>query len=358
MVSASGTSRLNGTYQTTGEEQRHISSTIVQNDAFKANPPGTLRAEANHVERNSLRCTNTFKMGTWTVRGMNEGKLDIVKREMIRNNIDILGISELHWTGNGYFKSDDFMVYFSGNDITRRKGVAFIVNKKIANCLISYRPINDRIMAIQIRGKPLNLTLIQVYAPTTDATEDEIELFYAEIHKTLKQTSKKDIVYLMGDFNAKVGNKEETNIIGKFGLGERNEAGERLFQFCIESRMRITNTWFMQPKRRLYTWTSPNGQHRNQIDYILCNHKWKSSIHAVKTLPGSDCGSDHQLLIAKVKLRLIKIKKKTLPKKFDVNKITPQYTVSCYLICNQTNYVKVSNLSLQKQLKNMSHLVQ
>ncbi|CAF4364413.1 unnamed protein product, partial [Rotaria magnacalcarata] len=108
----------------------------------------------------------------------------------------------------------------------------------------------------------------------------------------------------MGDWNAKVGSKPITGITGNFGLGDRNEAGDRLLEFCHNNYLFITNTCFQQPKRRLYTWTSPNGQYKNQIDYILCSQRWRSSIQLAKTRPGADCGSDHELLIAKFQIKL------------------------------------------------------
>ena len=100
-------------------------------------------------------------------------------------------------------------------------------------------------------------------------------------------------------------------VTGKFGLGIRNEAGQRLIEFCQEKALVIANTLFQQHKRRLYTWTSSDGQHRNQIDYILCSQKWRSSIQSAKTRPGADCGSDHELLITKFRLKLKKVGKTT-----------------------------------------------
>ena len=107
----------------------------------------------------------------------------------------------------------------------------------------------------------------------------------------------------MGDWNAKVGNQGT----GKFGLEVQNKTGQRLIEFCQENALVIANTLFQQYKRRLYTWTSPDGQHRNQIDYILCSQRWQSSIQSAKTRPGADCGSDHELLIAKFRLKLKKV---------------------------------------------------
>ena len=98
---------------------------------------------------------------------------------------------------------------------------------------------------------------------------------------------------------------------GKFGLVIRNEAGQRLIEFCQENALVIANILFQQHKRRLYTWTSPDGQHWNQIDSILCSQRWRSSIQSTKTRPGADCGSDHELLIAKLRLKLKKVGKTT-----------------------------------------------
>ena len=114
----------------------------------------------------------------------------------------------------------------------------------------------------------------------------------------------------MRDWNAKAGSQEVPGRTGKFGLGVHNEAGQNLIKFCQENALVIANTFFQQHKRRLYTWTSPGGQHRNQIDYILCSQRWRRSIQSAKTRQGVDCGSDHELLIAKFRLKLQKVGKK------------------------------------------------
>ena len=124
--------------------------------------------------------------------------------------------------------------------------------------------------------------------------------------------------------NAKVGSQEIPGVTGKFGLGVWNEAGQRLIEFCQEKELVIANTLFQQHKRRLYTWTSPDGQHQNQIDYI-CSQRWRSSIQSTKTRPGDDCGSDHELLITKFGCKLKKIGKTTV--RYDLNQIPYDYTV-------------------------------
>ena len=158
-------------------------------------------------------------------------------------------------------------------------------------------------ISVHFQGKPFNITVIQVYAPTRNAEEDEVEWFYENLQDLLELTTQKDVLFITGDWNAKVGSQETPGVTGKFGFGVRNEAGQRLVEFCQESTLVIVNTFFQQHKRRLYTWTSTDGQHRNQIDYIHCGQRWRSSIQSTKTRPGADCDSHHELLIAKFILK-------------------------------------------------------
>ena len=137
---------------------------------------------------------------------------------------------------------------------------------------------NDRIISIRFQGKPFIITVIQVYAPTSNA--EEAERFYEDLQDLLELTPKKDVLLIIGDWNAKVGSQETPGVTGKFGLGIQNEAGQRLIEFCQENALLIANTLFQQHKRRLCTWRSPDGQHRNQTDYILCSQKWRSSIQS------------------------------------------------------------------------------
>ena len=119
----------------------------------------------------------------------------------------------------------------------------------------------------------------------------------------------------------KVGSQETPGVTGIFGLGVQNEAGQRVIEFCQENALVIANTLFQHHKRRLYTWTSPDGQHWNQIDYILCSQRWRRSIQSAKTRPGADCGSDRERLIAKFRMKLKKVEKTTRPFRYDLYQI-------------------------------------
>ena len=135
---------------------------------------------------------------------MNQGKLEVVKQEMARVNINILGISELKWTGMGEFNSDDHYIYYCGQESLRRNGVAIMVNKRVRNAVLGCNLKNDRMISIRFKGKPFNITVIQVYAPTSNAEEAEVERFYENLQDLLELTPKKDVLFIIGDWNAKV----------------------------------------------------------------------------------------------------------------------------------------------------------
>ena len=174
---------------------------------------------------------------------MNQGKLQVVKQDMARVNVDILGISELRWTGMGEFNSDDHYIYYCGDESLRRNGVAIIVNKRFQNAVFGCNLKNDRVISVHFQGKPFNITEIQVYALTSNAEEAEVERFYEDLQDLLEPTPKKDIFFIIGDWNAKVGSQETPKISGKFGLGVQNEAGQRLIGFCQENALVIASTF-------------------------------------------------------------------------------------------------------------------
>ena len=184
---------------------------------------------------------------------------------------------------------------------------------RVRNAVFGCNLKNDRMISVRFQGKPFNIMVIQAYAPTSNVEEAEVERFYEDLQDLLELTPKKDVLFIIGDWNAKVGSQETPGETGKFGLRIWNEAGQRLVEFYQDNALVIANTLFQQHKRRLYTWTSPDDQHRNQIDYILCSQRWTSSLQSTKTRPGADCGPDHELLIAKFRLKLKKVGKTTRP---------------------------------------------
>ena len=132
---------------------------------------------------------------------------------------------------NGEFNSDDHYIYYCGQESLRRNGVAIIVNKRVRNAVLGCNLKNDRMISLRFQGKPLNITVIQVYALTSNAEEPEVEWFYEDLKDLLELTPKKNVLFIMGDWNAKVGHQETPGVTGKFGLGIRNEAEQRLIEF-------------------------------------------------------------------------------------------------------------------------------
>ena len=152
----------------------------------------------------------------------------------------------------GEFNSDDHYIYYWGQESLRRNGVALIVNKRVQHAVLGCNLKNERTILFCFQGKPFNITVIQVYAPTTNAEEAEVERFYEDLQDLLELTPKKDVLFIVGDWNEKVGSWEIPRVTGKFGLGVKNEAGQRLIEFCQENALVIANTLFQQHKRQIY----------------------------------------------------------------------------------------------------------
>ena len=169
-------------------------------------------------------CKEQYCIGTWNVRSMNQGKLEVVKQEMARVNTDILGISELKWTGMGEFNSDDHYIYYFGQESLRRNGVAIIVNRTVQNAVLGCNLKSNRMISVHFQGKPFNIMVIQVYAPTSNA--EEAERFNEDLQDLLELTPKKDVLFIIAGWNAKVGSQETPGITGKFGLGTRMKQGK------------------------------------------------------------------------------------------------------------------------------------
>ncbi len=272
-------------------------------------------------DRQQVTVCNTrakMRIATWNVRTMQQaGKLDNIKLEATRLELDIVGLGEVRWKDSGTITSDDYMLIYSGNKSEHKHGVGLLLNKRVSKSVMGYYALSDRILLVKLFSKPFNVSIIQLYAPTSACSDDDIEQFYDDLNKAYKHCGSQDVIVVMGDLNAKVGNEQDPmkEIVGPHGLGERNERGDMWVDWCVAHNQVIMNTWFQHHVRRLYTWKSPGDGIRNQIDYITINKRFRNSIQQVKGYPGADCGSDHVLLVSLLKLNLkILPKKKSLPK--------------------------------------------
>ena len=172
-----------------------------------------------------------------------------------------------------------------------------MVNKRAWNAVFGCNLKNDRMISVCFQGKSLNFRVTQVYASTIDAKEAKVDQFYEDIQHLLELTPKKDVLFIIGDWNTKVGSQEKPRVTGKFGFEVQNEVGQRLTEFCQQNALVIPNTLFQHHKRWLYTWTSPDGQYQNQIEYILWSQRWRSSTQSAK--------QDWELTVAQTRSSLL-----------------------------------------------------
>ena len=190
--------RLEDLQFATGEEQRAIINIFRKNEAAGPKWKWHSVVDVSGGESKIWCCIEQYCIGTWNVRPMNQDKLDIVKQEMARLNIDLLGISHLKWTGMGEFNSDDHYIYCCGQEYIRRNGVALIVNRWVWNALLGCNLKNDRMISVHFQGKPFKITVIQDYTPTTDAEEAEVEWFHEDLQDFLEHQKKRYFFQVMG----------------------------------------------------------------------------------------------------------------------------------------------------------------
>jgi len=328
--------RPEGIFSATEDELTICSSKPVPDDVQNLKPAGGFCSDVSRTERRVFSCKSKERIGTWNVRSMYQGKLEVVKAEMKRMGVGMLGVSELRWTGHGQIQSGEYKIMFSGS-ATKSNGVALICGPRMSKSIMGFNSVSDRIITARIHGNPVNVTVIQVYAPTLEAEDSVHDDFYERLQETLNITPKGDIVVVMGDLNAKIGEGEADRFVGSHGLGIRNASGDRVHEFCATNDLVVSNTFFKNPPRRLYTWTSPDGKHRNQIDFIMIKGRWKSMVRAAKTRPGADCGSDHELLIADLKLRLKQCGRDGTRPKFNLLSIPNAYKERIQKVFSEIN---------------------
>ncbi|KAK3894356.1 hypothetical protein Pcinc_001893 [Petrolisthes cinctipes] len=215
----------------------------------------------------------------------------------------------------------------SGEQDKHINGVGFLVNKTIQKAIFGCHQVSSRLISIRLRAKPFNITVVQVYAPTSDYDEEVIEEFYNQLQLIIVKVNKKDILIIQGDWNAKVGVdalNDWSEYCGPSSNSSTNERGFRLLEFASYNNMTLANTLGTHKESRRWTWHAPNGLHHNQIDYILVQNRFRSSINIPKTrtFPGADIGSDHDLVILNLKIRWKKIKPaKNMRLKFNIEKL-------------------------------------
>ena len=253
-------------------------------------------------------------MGTWNVRSLHQmGKLENVMQEMSQMNIDILRTAETFWEGTGDFEAtlpetkEQFRIIFSGS-AKKRKGVAFIMRGIYKDSVKEYDAVSDRIIGVRLNTTPVEMNIIQVYAPTSDAELEVIDRFYEDIENIVKASKKfRDCLVIMGDFNGKVGEIKEDDVVGPFGLDQKNEQGQRIVECSRNLKLILANTWFQTRRNSRHTWTAPDGKTKNQIDYIFIDKRYRNGVRNCKARQDRDCGSDHNPVLAYLNIKLQKM---------------------------------------------------
>ena len=245
------------------------------------------RLERIHVRQKNTQklklAKNTMTIGTRNVQTLwAAGKLELLRNEMKRFRYDIIGISEVRWTGKGETPNGDFI--WSGEGSSHIRGVGILLSIQAKKALIGYNPISSRIISAWFDATPFKISVIHVYTPTSSSSED-VEAFYNDIEEALTKTDKKDILILTGEWNAKIGNDNTDwkSVMGKYGYGDRNERGERLLEFATVHDLYICNTKFQHKPNRKRIWASSDGIHKNMIDLIFIQRRWKTSVTNCRT---------------------------------------------------------------------------
>ena len=298
-----------------------MASSQVKYSGGKIVPLSDLREGTTREEVIAKVRPDILRVGAWNVRSLNRsGRLENLKREMDRLKLDVVGICEIRWQEEQDFWSGDYRII---NTKSNRgyAGVGLVMNRKIGQRVSYYEQHSERIIVTKIDTKLKPTTIVQVYMPTSSADDEEVEKIYEEIEDVLQYVKGDENLIVMGDWNAVVGKGREGKAVGEHGLGERKERGSRLVEFCTEHNLVLTNTWFKNHERRLYTWMRPGDTGRYQIDYIMVRQRFRNQVLDCKTFPGADVDSDHNLVVMKCRLKLKKLKKGRKAKRWELDKL-------------------------------------
>ena len=274
--------------------------------------------------------SQALRVGTWNVRGTNQqGKIQIIAEQMAKSNIEILGMEEAFWKGETIFQimaatnQERYTVIMKGGEKSR-KGVGFIVRKGIEDMLVMTDSKGDSIAGIPLSTKPVETIIIHIYMPTSDCEENVSLAFYEDIEEVIKRFGgRKDrVIIIMGDFNSMIGESQVEEIVGPFSIGERNDKGQSLIDYCKEKSFTIRSTQYQTAKKRRYTWTHPNGINETLINYMLVDKKHRISLCKYRPITNPDCGTDHNMVVGTLKIQRVKQQKKAKPQpKLNVEKL-------------------------------------
>ena len=259
-----------------------------------------------------------IRIGTWNIRTLlHPEKIGNAKLEMKRLNVNILDLGETPWKNAGISTLVNCKFIHSGGQ-RHERGVELLLDEEISKCLLGYWIISDRVMLVKIKGPLFNMAVVQVYASTSESEEEDIHHFYEDLEKAIEQCISNEVLFVMGDLNAKVGSTRRGNIVETHSLDETNERGERWIKWCTANDQVIPKHLVQRTTKRKYTWRSPDDRTRNQIDYITISSRFRNAVKHTKTYLGVDCGSGHIPVVCFIQIKLRKLRKPKATKKLDL----------------------------------------
>lgn len=287
---------------------------------------------------------NEVKIATWNVRTMLvPGKMQEIGDELRRYNVNIAALQEIRWKGQGVIDKPEFTVRYSGSDKQGQYGVAFMIMGKMRDNIIEYRPISERLAYLRIRAKPFNISLLNIYAPTEKARDEEKDRFYEKLEEELENIPKEDTQLILGDFNAQIGREEYLNqVAGEFTIHKRtNNNGHRVCNMAARTNLVISSTKFQHHSRHKATWMSPDQKTCSQIDHVLINKRMQSAIKDVRTYRGACVDSDHFMVCTTMRQKIKNVKNsKRMGSRWNVEKLHNGY--------NQKKFAE----EMRRQLRN------
>ncbi|KIH43775.1 endonuclease/exonuclease/phosphatase family protein [Ancylostoma duodenale] len=262
-----------------------------------------------------------LKSATCNIRtGHHVGQKEAVIRELLRYGISIAILSELRLTGSGRLRvaspdnNDEWMMlYYSGGE-QHMEGVGFALDRKTCDSVIVFQPVSSRIAVLTLEGT-IRTHIVAVYAPTEITADSSKDQFYSQLQQVIDSLPHIEFIIVAGDTNAHVGSRREgwEETLGHFGHGGMNDNGLRLLTFAASNSLLIDNSYFQHPRKHKLTWRCPKGTDSAVLDYFLIPSRFHSSFQDIRLMRGADCGSDHHLMVMKVKLRLKRNKRISTP---------------------------------------------
>ena len=256
---------------------------------------------------NGTLLDDDFLLGTWNVRTMLEaGKMQEIASELNKYRMDLVALQEIRWSDHGEIRKPEYSILFSGSEKGGHKGVGFYLSPRIRKSLIGFEPVSDRICILTLKGRYRNITVVSIYAPTNEATDEEKDLFYSDLTVICNKISKYNMTILLGDFNAQIGKEFFVQEVGgQHSLHDvTNDNGLKLCELAANLNLKIQSTCFEHKNIHKETWKIPGTDRANQIDHALVSRRHSSSIIDVRSLRGANCDSDHYLVKAILRQRL------------------------------------------------------